>query len=326
MTVDRGASPLDKNRHQFKGLRGEQVMDEADPVEGMETASDAPLTAGQRLRAAREAAGMSLDEIATATRIPTRHLQSLEDSDFEKMPSPTYSIGFAKNYAAAVGLDRAEIGDMVRTEMGGYRPPQPIEYYEPADPSRAFPKWVVVAVLAALALVVAGFSWVKSRELDAPDAVVANEEVAANVPAPVAATPAAAQPVAVTANDVVWVEIKEASGAILFQGEMQKGQRYDVPASAVAPLLKTGRPEALAITVGTDAVPPVGQAGQPVANVSLLAADLTKPRTVAAPPTASAAPTSARPAPRPSMTTTRAAPPTVEPAPESAPTEAPVQE
>ena len=188
MTVDRGASPLDKNRHQFKGLRGEQVMDEADPVEGMETASDAPLTAGQRLRAAREAAGMSLDEIATATRIPTRHLQSLEDSDFEKMPSPTYSIGFAKNYAAAVGLDRAEIGYMVRTEMGGYRPPQPIEYYEPADPSRAFPKWVVVAVLAALALVVAGFSWVKSRELDAPDAVVANEEVAANVPAPVAAT------------------------------------------------------------------------------------------------------------------------------------------
>ena len=249
---------------------------------------------------------MSLDEIATATRIPTRHLQSLEDSEFDKMPSPTYSIGFAKNYAGAVGLDRAEIGDMVRTEMGGYRPPQAVEYYEPSDPSRAFPKWLVVAVLAALAIVVGGFSWLKSRELDAPDAATASEAAVPDTAAPTAAAPAAAAagPVAITANDVVWAEIKDGNGAILFQGEMQKGQRFEVPASASAPVLKTGRPEALAVSVGTTVVPPVGEAGKPVANVSLLAADLLKPRPATPAPTASAtpaapAPRTARPAPRP---------------------------
>ncbi len=305
-------------------------MDEADPVEGMDAANDAPLTAGEKLRAGREAAGMTLDEVATATRIPIRHLESLENNDFEKLPSPTYSIGFAKNYAAAVGLDRAEIGDMMRNEMGGYRPPQPVEYYEPADPSRAFPKWIIVAVLAALALAVAGFSWMKSRELGAPDAVVASEDEAAASPAPpVTATPAAAAPVAVTANGVVWVEIKETDGAILFQGEMQKGQRFEVPATAVAPVLKTGRPEALAITVGNDAVPPIGEAGKAVSNVSLLAADLTGPRTVAAPATATAAPApkttrpAQRPAPRRTTTTTPSAPPSAAPPPEPAPTPTP---
>lgn len=299
-------------------------MDEAEPIEGMDSAPDAPLTAGQKLRAAREAAGMSLDEVATATRIPTRHLESLENSQFDKMPAPTYSIGFAKNYAAAVGLDRAEIGEMVRSEMGGYRPPQPIEYYEPADPSRAFPKWLVFAVLAALALVVVGFSWLKSRELDAPDNVVASEE-AAPAQTPAATPDAAAAPVAVTANDVVWVEIREAAGTILFQGEMQKGQRFEVPATATAPLLKTGRPEALTVTVGTEAVPPIGEAGKPVANVSLLAADLTKPPAPAATPAPAAASAPApatRPAPRRAPAPTRSASPPpapAEPAAEPAP-------
>src|SRR4051812_21561307 len=93
-------------------------MGDAEFVEEEGTAS----TVGQRLREAREASGLSLEDIATQTRIPTRHLESLEAGDFSRLPAPTYSIGFAKNYAAAVGLDRAEIGDQLRSEMGGTRP------------------------------------------------------------------------------------------------------------------------------------------------------------------------------------------------------------
>ena len=44
----------------------------------------APMSAGERLRQAREASGLTLEEIATTTRIPTRHLESLENSDFEQ--------------------------------------------------------------------------------------------------------------------------------------------------------------------------------------------------------------------------------------------------
>ena len=83
-----------------------------------ETESEVAMTAGQRLREAREAKGLSVEDIAAQTRIPTRHLSSIETGDWDKLPAATYSVGFAKNYATAVGLDRNEIGEQLRNEMG----------------------------------------------------------------------------------------------------------------------------------------------------------------------------------------------------------------
>jgi cytoskeleton protein RodZ len=273
-------------------------MDDVDNGEEMQTEETTATTVGERLRAAREAVGMSLDEVATATRIPTRHLESLESGDFSKMPAPTYSIGFAKSYAGAVGLDRAEIAEQLRGELGTTRPAAQIDVFEPADPSRSMPRWLVWAALAAIVAVVIGFTWLKSRELDAPDDVVVAENMAAPVsetPAGPPQTPAATTgPVALTASDQVWVEVREASGTILFQGEMAPGQRYELPATAAAPLLTTGRPEALKITIGTTAVPQVGPSGRAVSRVSLLPADLAK---LPAPPPAASA--TATPAPSP---------------------------
>ena len=74
---------------------------------------------GERLRVAREEKGFSLEDIAAETRIPHRHLESLEAGHWERLPAPTYTIGFAKSYASAVGLDRAQIGEQLRGEMGG---------------------------------------------------------------------------------------------------------------------------------------------------------------------------------------------------------------
>src|ERR1700757_5262696 len=78
-------------------------------------------TVGERLRTAREEKGLSLEDIAAQTRIPRRHLESLERGEWESLPAPTYTTGFAKSYASAVGLDRTEIGDQLRAEMGGQR-------------------------------------------------------------------------------------------------------------------------------------------------------------------------------------------------------------
>src|SRR5690348_16152182 len=83
--------------------------------------SIATSTVGDRLRAAREKKKLSLDDIATQTRIPLRHLQNLEAGDWSALPAPTYTMGFAKSYASAVGLDRIEIGDDLRAAMGGQR-------------------------------------------------------------------------------------------------------------------------------------------------------------------------------------------------------------
>ena len=253
-----------------------------------------PVTVGERLRVAREAAGLTLEDIATSTRIPTRHLESLETSDFSRLPAPTYTIGFAKNYAAAVGLDRAEIGDQLRAEMGGSRPvTSPVsEVFEPADPARAMPKGLIIGAVVAVLLAALLFNWLSNRSLQAPDEVAATNETAGLAAAEPALAPPGHGPVLITANDNVWIEVKDGD-IILKQGELAAGQSFEVPANAVAPTLTTAKPEALRIAVGTADAPPIGEAGKKV-TVSLKAADLMRPP---AAPAASPSATTAAPAP-----------------------------
>src|SRR5688572_11815822 len=137
-------------------------MDETDAIETP--------TTGERLRVAREEKGLSLEDLAAQTRIPRRHLESLETGDWERLPAPTYTLGFAKSYAGAVGLDRAEIADQLRAEMGGVRSEtSAAEVFQPADPARAMPKWLIFAAIAAVILFLLLFSWFQNRSLTEPE-------------------------------------------------------------------------------------------------------------------------------------------------------------
>lgn len=241
---------------------------------------------GEQLRAARERQGITLEDVAARTRIPTRHLQSLESGDWSKLPAPTYTIGFAKSYATVVGLDRVEVGDALRAEMGGgalaARPEAQV--FEPADPARVMPPWLVLAALLALVAVAAAFLWNRERSLNTPDEVAASadpaeaaegqSEPSAQQPtaAPAAASPTG--PVVITANEPAWIQVSERGGPTLFQGELAAGQSFEVPASATAPVLRTGRPQSIRISVGTADAPPVGAPETTVSNVSLLGPDL----------------------------------------------------
>src|SRR4028119_2393630 len=92
-------------------------------------------TIGQRLRVAREAKNLSLAEVASKTRIPIRHLQHIEDGEWDALPAPTYSVGFARSYANAVGLNGNEIGAELRQQIGSPRPP-----HDAAPPHSAPPR------------------------------------------------------------------------------------------------------------------------------------------------------------------------------------------
>lgn len=247
----------------------------------MDEVSGSGMTVGEQLRQAREAQKITLEDVAARTRIPTRHLQSLEDSEWSKLPAPTYTIGFAKSYALLVGLDRDQIGDALRAEMGGgalaARPEAQV--FEPADPAKVMPRWLVLVALLALIAVAAAFLWNRNRELSAPDEVAAVEPAPAPlgaVPGPGPAQPAATTtgPVVITANEPVWIQVSERAGKRLFQGELASGQSYEVPATATAPVLRTGRPQSIRISVGTADAPAVGAADTTVSNVSLAPADL----------------------------------------------------
>ena len=283
--------------------------------------TDVP-SVGERLRATREEKGLSLEDLAAQTRIPRRHLEAIESAEWDRLPAPTYTIGFARSYASAVGLDRTEVADQLRGEMGRQRSmPTASEVFEPADPARTMPKGLVIgAILAVIALVVL-MTWLNRRSLEQPDDTANTVAAPAAAPQQPAAPPpaAAAQgPVVLTASEAVWLQVAEKGGATLFSGTLQPGQSYTVPATATAPMLRTGKPEALKATVGTAAAPALGPPATTV-NVSLLPADLMRTGPAAAPTATAPAPappartSSPAPAPR------RSAPPAASPPSATAP-------
>jgi helix-turn-helix protein len=60
---------------------------------------------GSSLKDARLRKGLDLPTAAEATKIRTRHLQALEDEQFDVLPGQTYVRGFLKTYADFLGLD-----------------------------------------------------------------------------------------------------------------------------------------------------------------------------------------------------------------------------
>ena len=63
---------------------------------------------GDRLRREREMRGVSLDDIAEATKIGTRSLRALEEEHFELLPGGIFNKGFVRAYAKYLGLNEDE--------------------------------------------------------------------------------------------------------------------------------------------------------------------------------------------------------------------------
>ncbi|UYY57397.1 helix-turn-helix domain-containing protein [Sphingomonas sp. S2-65] len=238
-----------------------------------DTASNAnasPAGAGARLRAAREAQGLDLAEIAVRTRIPQRHLEAIENADYSGLPSSTYAIGFAKAYARAVGADEVAVAHDIRGELGTLpersAPPQ---YYPLEEsgrmPSRGF-AWVAL-VVALLVLVGVGL-WYGTdlfRGTTPAEDVLASTGTAsadsasnASVAAVPAAAPAAGGQVTLVASETVWLRVRDRTGKRLFEKEMAPGERFDVPRDAQDPVARTGRPDRVQVLINGSQVAPLG--------------------------------------------------------------------
>lgn len=242
-----------------------------------------PVRVGERLRAAREAMGMSLEQLAAETRISERHLGQIEEGEFGLLPGRTYAFGFSRSFARAVGLDHNEVAREVREELAAIEPAgsRAALGFEPGDPARVpSAKLAWFSAFAALVLFVGGsfFIWTTfvapTGSLDWKDSAAQGEAGAAPA-APVPATPLATDEVVFTAlEEGVWVKFYDKNGRQLMQKQMVEGERYAVPADADGPQLWTGRPDALSITIGGQAVPPLAAREQVVKDVPVTAAAL----------------------------------------------------
>jgi cytoskeleton protein RodZ len=62
-------------------------------------------SAGATLKAAREAAGLSVDAVAQQLKLAPRQVHAIEADDYQHLPGRTFVRGFARNYARFLHLD-----------------------------------------------------------------------------------------------------------------------------------------------------------------------------------------------------------------------------
>lgn len=242
---------------------------------------------GDRLRAARTKAGLDLNDVATRTRVPLRHLQAIESGNYTALPAITYAVGFVKAYARTVGEDENQLASALRDELGEIRASAVYDApgYEDADPARMPSRMLAWTAAGLLALVAIGYGvWRTEMVSDpTPESVVTTEEgnsspdagKAIPTPSPPATVANASGQVTLTAREPVWVRIYDANEKVLFEKEMAKGERFDVPANANAPKIRTGRAELIDVTINGSAVAPLGAPERTIKDVGISAASLT---------------------------------------------------
>ena len=168
---------------------------------------------GQQLRAAREAQGLSLHDVADRLKLSLRQLEAIEAGDFSRLPGATFVRGFVRNYTRFLALDGAPLMAL----LDQVYPPQPVDRAEP--PAQAVAGGRSPARFAWLLLPLAllgAYQWWQSQPAapaegglapmlhqsasaavaSAPQASVASVPAAVPASQPVVAAPAPVAPIA----------------------------------------------------------------------------------------------------------------------------------
>ena len=161
---------------------------------------------GDKLKRERELRGVTLEEIAKATKIGTRALKALEDEHFEQLPGGIFNKGFVRAYAKFLGLDEEQmVADFMAAqgESQGQRPDLMAKLAVQAEAQRrneiaasggekrsSNSIWITLAVLVLLtAGAAAGIRYYKMKKAARPDANKPRVETSAPQPVAPAVTP-----------------------------------------------------------------------------------------------------------------------------------------
>ncbi|MDX1562492.1 MAG: DUF4115 domain-containing protein [Gammaproteobacteria bacterium] len=149
---------------------------------------------GARLRSAREAQDLSIEDVASELRISIEALTSIEASQFAALGAPVFAKGYLKQYAARLGLNPAEIVDAYQAKVGSepdidIKPSRTITLRD----ERQITIWITAGVILA-GLAAALIYWWLGQPA-ALDAASSLPNASAPAAAESAAMPAASEPV-----------------------------------------------------------------------------------------------------------------------------------
>ena len=75
---------------------------------------------GEFFRQVRETKGLTVDDVASKTRIRTDFVKALEDGNFAKLPDQVFARGFVRSYARSLGLDEDDAIHRFDQSAGAY--------------------------------------------------------------------------------------------------------------------------------------------------------------------------------------------------------------
>ena len=135
---------------------------------------------GSRLKSAREAAGLSLDQVAQQLKLAPRQVRALEDEDFAQLPGRTFARGFVRNYARLLNLNGDDLLSMLpdaahapALEAPALHPTGAMiaELPTASTPKTSFTRWLIPLVLVGCIVGAAAYEWYRgalSPQGDAP--------------------------------------------------------------------------------------------------------------------------------------------------------------
>lgn len=247
-------------------------------------APEAPASSvGEALRRARAKQGWTLDSAAARTRIRRDYLEALESMDPRGLPSRAYAIGYLRTYAGVLGLDVTAVIDRfkqeVETETGRDKPTAPQRRRD-----IKLPKGIVGAVVI-LGGVFAAAAWYGARVTEAgafTDAPGPADSVLSG-PRPLVETagrevtladvwsglpnPHASNWLILTASTPTYLEVRDASGRILFARDLEPGETYRAPDESGL-TLTTENAGAIEVRAGGRMLGRLGTSGEMVENIS----------------------------------------------------------
>jgi len=232
-------------------------------------------TFGERLKRERELREVTLEEVSKATRISQRFLEALENEDWQKLPGGVFGRGFVRTITRYLGLNEENLlaeYDLVRGDQLSSAPPRP----EERIPSP--PRWIPVALVLALILIVAGLiaggvhGWRRykahrnAKKSALTPQVVPIPQVptrSAELPAPISSNlgPSQIAPLdlSVSASAPVHLSV-QADGAMVFDGQFSADETRHFHAQANFTVTASDS-SAVLLELNGQAMPPVGEPG-----------------------------------------------------------------
>nr|WP_203587880.1 RodZ domain-containing protein [Actinospica acidiphila] len=200
------------------------------------------------MQQARIAAGLTVDDVSTATRVRIGIVHAIERDDFAPCGGDVYARGHIRTLAKFVKLDPAPLLAQYESQNGGGRaaptPAAPLFEAERIRPERRGPNWTA-AMVAAIVVVIGfvGFTMVNGDDEGGANVAGDTEPSASPTPSPttktakpvvpapdpsdsaIAAAPQDKVTVKVVAADgPSWLSAKDHNGKVLFAELLKKGE------------------------------------------------------------------------------------------------------